>query len=515
MSESPEKSGPSYGHPHFSTLMLVSGLTALVALSLIWNILNEKRHTRTLAIQAARAHFQKDQAFRRWATSHGGVYVPATRRTPANPHLSHIHERDLVTPSGRELTLMNPAYMLRQIMAEYPGLYGVRGRITSLKPLNPMNAPDAWESEALRAFETGKREVMTFTDIDGEPHLRLIRPMLVRKGCLKCHGHQGYEVGDVRGGVGVMVPMKHYLALASDIIRTMAWSHGFFWLLGLLLVAILHRRNQQRHLERMRADREIRRANASLEQRVKKRTAELAAINGELDAFAFSISHDLRAPLRAIDGFSQAVLEDYGQTLDDQGRLFLNRLREASQTLGRQIEGILTLSRSTRGEMRKVRVDISALAAEVVTLLRDAEPERQVDIHIEPDLVTRGDPRLIKILLENLIGNAWKFTARAADGARIWIESADHDGRTMFRVRDNGAGFDMTYAADLFKPFKRLHQAREFPGDGIGLATVERIVNRHGGRIEARGRPGEGATFDFILDTDPPTARDRTAAEES
>ncbi len=229
------------------TLAAAILLTCLVGGSLFWNIEREKRETRTLATLTARANFNKDKAFRLWATTHGGVYVPNDERTPPNPHLAHIPDRDLVTSGGKRLTLMNPAYMLRQMMQEYPGLYGVRGRITSLKPLNPQNAPDAWERSALETFEReGRKEVLDWTEMDGAPHLRLMRPMIVTKGCLKCHGFQGYQVGDVRGGVGVSVPLAPYLALEREAIGDILWSHGAFWLIGLTGIGVITQRQRQR-----------------------------------------------------------------------------------------------------------------------------------------------------------------------------------------------------------------------------------------------------------------------------
>ncbi|MBF0631690.1 MAG: PAS domain S-box protein [Magnetococcales bacterium] len=233
------------------TLASVILWTFLVIGSLFWNIEREKRETRSMATLTARANFNKDQAFRLWATTHGGVYVPIDERTQPNPHLSHIPDRDLVTSSGKRLTLMNPAFMLRQLMNEYPGLYGVRGRITSLKPLNPQNAPDAWEISALEAFEReGREEVLDWTDMDGAPHLRLMRPMIVKEGCLKCHGFQGYHVGDIRGGVGVSVPLAPYLAMEREAISDILWSHGAFWLVGLFGIGVISRRQrQQQHAE--------------------------------------------------------------------------------------------------------------------------------------------------------------------------------------------------------------------------------------------------------------------------
>ena len=188
--------------------------------------------TNDLAVNEARANFQKDQAFRFWVSNHGGVYVLADSRTPPNPYLTIVPERDIQTPSGRNLTLMNPAYALRQLNEEYADLVGVTGHVTSLKPLRPENAPDEWEKSTLEVFETGVLEVFEFTEINGEPYLRLMQPMFVQEGCLSCHGYQGYNVGDVRGGVSVSVPMALYLAEQRQTLMVHGLLYGLIWGLG-------------------------------------------------------------------------------------------------------------------------------------------------------------------------------------------------------------------------------------------------------------------------------------------
>ncbi|MFZ5775456.1 MAG: ATP-binding protein [Thermodesulfobacteriota bacterium] len=218
--------------------------TIILGSSLAWNIYHAKRDTLAMAKHAARAYFDKDQAFRLWATSHGGVYVPIDEQTPPNPNLAHVPERDISTPSGKKLTLMNPAYMIRQLMEQYAALYGVKGRITSLKVLNPVNEPDAWERAALKAFEQGVGEVFEVADLGGQPFLRLIRPMITQQGCLKCHARQGYKVGDVRGGVGVAVPMEPYLALYQDHRTSYFITHALVWALGLGVLFFLANRGE-------------------------------------------------------------------------------------------------------------------------------------------------------------------------------------------------------------------------------------------------------------------------------
>lgn len=246
--------------------------------------------------------------------------------------------------------------------------------------------------------------------------------------------------------------------------------------------------------QRKLAEDSIRELNRGLE----RRSTELEAANKELEAFSYSVSHDLRAPLRSIDGFSQALLEDYQDKLDAVGRSHLQRVRAASQRMAILIDDMLGLSRVTRAPMQRETVDLSALAQSVVDELRQAHPQHDAEVTITPALTTAGDARLLRILLANLLANAWKFTGKTGT-ARIEFGAVQQDGALVFYVRDNGVGFDMQYAHKLFGAFQRLHALDEFPGTGIGLATVQRIVHRHGGSVRAEGQPGVGATFYFTL----------------
>jgi signal transduction histidine kinase len=242
----------------------------------------------------------------------------------------------------------------------------------------------------------------------------------------------------------------------------------------------------------------LRASEARLEARVAQRTAELTAANQELESFSYSVSHDLRAPLRAIDGFSQALREDEAGRLSPDSVLLLDRLQAAVTRMGQLIDDLLRLSRVTRAELRREPVDLGALAGSVLAELRQREPGRDVTISVQPGLTARGDPRLLRVLLENLLDNAWKFTSKRS-GAHIEFFSETAQGELHYAVRDNGVGFDMAHASKLFSPFQRMHKASAFPGTGIGLATAQRIVHRHGGHIEADATPGVGATFRFTL----------------
>ncbi|MCK5916434.1 MAG: DUF3365 domain-containing protein, partial [Deltaproteobacteria bacterium] len=255
------------------SLGVIVGWTVLCFFSAYWSVATEKEIVLDLARKEALTVFNKDQAFRLWATDHGGVYVPVTELTPPNPNLSHIPDRDIITPGGKSLTLMNPAYMLRQVINQYGDLYKVMGKITSLKLLNIINEPDAWERQALQSFDDGVEEVFAVELVEGDPFLRLMRPMHTINGCLKCHESQGYNVGDVRGGVSISIPMSPYYKMSYRAILEIYLTHTFFWLIGILVVVFIFFRGKSRLIERQKAAIEL---NESAEK---------------IKLFAYSVSH--------------------------------------------------------------------------------------------------------------------------------------------------------------------------------------------------------------------------------
>lgn len=310
----------------------------------------------------------------------------------------------------------------------------------------------------------------------------------------------GYSLWGVLSGFGFFIAEQMGLLPKATLLpKVVTWGvQGVLIMVALALISVASFMTR-RALERARLDlQERQRLNAKLEQGVEERTAELQAANHELEAFTYSVSHDLRAPLRGIDGYSHLLLEDYQDCLDEEGQQYLKNIRLATQKMNDLIDALLRLSRLTRAEITWAMVNLSELTRSILEEFQRNAPERQVEITIQPEVTASGDARLLQAVLENLLGNAWKFSSRQAQ-TRIEFGAGEADGKAFYFVRDNGAGFDMKYVDKIFQPFQRLHSPDEFEGSGVGLATVRRIIHRHGGRIWAEGAVGQGATFYFTL----------------
>lgn len=294
-----------------------------------------------------------------------------------------------------------------------------------------------------------------------------------------------------------------WLHLDAGLILRMQTAKGWLFVIGsAVLLYVLLRRYERRGGDAMAAlinsRNEVRKANADLERRVAERTRQLEAANRELEAFAYAVSHDLRAPLRSMSGFSQILQETAPAALDEKSRHYLQRIQDASLRMSGLIEDLLNLSRIGRSELTARPISLSQIAAEAAAAVRERHPAREVQLEIAPGMDVNADPRLLRIALEKLLSNAWKYTARASR-AQVTIGTQAGEHGPVYFVRDNGIGFDMKYADKLFVPFQRLHPETEFPGSGIGLVTIQRIIVRHGGRVWADAKPDEGATFYFTL----------------
>lgn len=633
-------------------LFVACGWTVVWLLFAVFAFTAAKHTALDMARVNAENSIQKDITYRQWVALHGGVYVPVTKKTPPNPFLADWPQRDAATASGRKLTLVNPAYMTRQVHEWFKTQYGVIGHVTSLKPINPANAADAWETAALKELEKGAKEIVSIEAVNGTPALRFMRPLVTEKSCLKCHEAQSYKEGDVRGGISVAVPLKPYFT-ATAASRDNAWLWGGgIWVLGLLGLRISYRRMSQmirqreesaeqlremqsrlqllhdsmlegmalheivcdasgqpcdyrflqvnpaferltglkatdiigktvrdifpnfdrkwiarygpvalngepcefedyssdlgRHFHvaafcprkgqfavtfsditerkkaeealrhsraaalnimedavaaRQRAEQageEVRRLNQTLEERVHDRTAELEASNKEMEAFSYSVSHDLRAPLRAINGFATILSQEHAGQLDDEGRRTLGIVCAEALRMGQLIDDLLEFSRIGRQTMQQVEIDMTAVARRVFDECATQAPGRDIRLNLPPLPPTMGDPALIPHIWTNLLSNAIKYT-RPRPVAEIEITGWVDGDSVVYCVRDNGVGFDMTYVDRLFGVFQRLHSDTEFEGTGVGLALAHRIITRHGGRVWAEARLNEGAAFYFTL----------------
>ncbi|HEX7113597.1 MAG TPA: ATP-binding protein [Steroidobacter sp.] len=295
-----------------------------------------------------------------------------------------------------------------------------------------------------------------------------------------------------------------WIGLDEERIVQFQTYKGWLFVAGsALLLYVLLRRYHQRSETALAAliesQKQVLSANAELERRVAQRTRQLEAANRELESFAYAVSHDLRAPLRSMAGFSQILEESAGAHLDEKSRHYLKRIQEASQRMSSLIEDLLNLSRISRSDLSARPVSLSQISAEAAAAVRERYPAREVELTIAPEMTVEADARLLRIAMENLLSNAWKYTSRT-EAPRVEVGVESNESGPVYFVRDNGVGFDMQYADKLFTPFQRLHHDSDFPGNGIGLVTVQRIVVRHGGRIWAQAAPGQGATFYFTLE---------------
>ncbi|MEX2543198.1 MAG: ATP-binding protein [Trueperaceae bacterium] len=305
----------------------------------------------------------------------------------------------------------------------------------------------------------------------------------------------GYTVAALAAGTWYLTELSgppYYTTIWAPV-----WN-SFVRLAYFLTAAVLVRE----YLAKQLLTRELERLNLELETRVNNRTADLRELNEELEAINYNIAHDLRTPLRGINGYSNLLLEEYGDVLDETGREYLQRVDAATARMGALIEALLSLSRLARAEIRQQQVNITEIAFSVSTGLAEQEPGREVRVEFAEGLLARGDPSLLRTMLTNLLDNAWKFT-RGVQPADVQVGGQERCGEVVFFVRDNGVGFDPEYSDKLFQPFQRLHKPGDYDGLGLGLATAHRIVNRHGGRIWAEGRVGEGTTIYFTLPESP------------
>jgi signal transduction histidine kinase len=461
--------------------------TMLVLASAFWNFQNLRDQAVFLATAEARSNWNKDMAFRKWATMHGGVYVVPDMRTPPNPYLGHLPNRDVTTTEGLELTLMNPAYMMRQLTQEYEKEYGTKGKITGQVLLNPANAADPWELAALKRIDQGAVEIIEKTNINNKPYIRLMRPMVMTEGCKKCHGHLGFEVGDIRGGVSVSVPLAKYLEAEEHSKWAMLSTHGGIWVIGLVGIGFMSWRGKVREEERIKSKRDILWAKNEAETASRAKSEFLA-----------NMSHELRTPLNSIIGFSQMLgTETFGPLGSDENKEYVEYINKSGTHLHRVIGDILDLSKIEAGEetLDEETINIAEVVDESLDMISGRFPAKNQSFS---NLVAADFPRLkadrlkvIQILL-NLVSNAVKFTGEGGD---ITIEAkCDDNNSILLSVCDTGIGISAAELEKVLEPFGQTGNTytRHYDGAGLGLALVKSIMDLHQGDVRIQSELGCG-----------------------
>ena len=471
--------------------------TVIVVTSLIWNVVQVRNNTLETARIQARAAFEKDVIYRSWNAIYGGVYAPVTEKTQPNPYLD-VPEREIITPSGKMYTLINPAYMTRQMYELAEEEYGIYGHITSLNTIRPENAADTWETKALQAFERGETEISSVEEIKGQEYMRLMSPLITEKSCLKCHAAQGYQEGDIRGGISVSVPMAPLLVTMNTGIFVLTTGHTLLWLMGLLGVVLGTRRLTRGELKRKQAEEDVKKYAEQLEQ-TNIRLQELDRLKS---VFLASMSHELRTPLNSIIGFTGIILQGMSGEVNEEQRKQLTMVKNSASHLLGLINDILDISKIEAGkvDLSLGEFSLDDVAGEVVEILSPTASEKGLELMTEvPEgIALFSDRRRIKQVLMNLVSNAVKFTDQ---GSIKITASVPGDDNLEVRVIDTGIGIKKEDMEKLFQPFQQIDVSltKKHEGTGLGLHLAKRLAALLGGDISAKSEYGRGSEFAFTI----------------
>lgn len=436
-------------------VICVIALVFFIGISFFWNYSSEHQAILALAKKEAQTNFNKDLALRFWASEKGGFYVPVTEATKPNPHLSHIRDRDIRTTSGKRLTLINPAYMIRQVMDRYEKLYGVKGHITSLKPINPHNQPDNWERLALGKIENGLEEIMEISDLRGEPYLRFIRQVIVQKECLKCHGQQGYKVGDIRGGISVSVPLSPYLDLERISLMRILVSHILIGILGTIIILIIALQIKKRAKEQQLTQSKIFETNIELEQRVSERTKELEATNQKLKIKIHEAQQSEQQIKTALKE-KETLLQEVHHRVKNNMQVICSLLDlQASAAKNQQAKAILLESQSCIHAMAVVHeilhdsdhlfeIDLQTYLNKITSAIFQTYSIETCEINltteVEPLLININQASHLGLITNELVSNSLKYAFPHDRKGEIRVIVKKPDNKLELTVMDDGIG---------------------------------------------------------------------------
>lgn len=490
-------------------------LSSLIISSLLWNIKEELHSAQEYASKEAHGAYNKDLLYRRWGSMHGGVYVPITNITPPNPHLEFLPQRDIISETGMRLTLVNPAYMTRQVYELAEKQYGIKGHITSLNPLRPENIADEWETKALKSFENGGTEARSVENIYGDKYLRLMVPMLVEQSCLKCHAPQGYKVGDIRGGISVSIPMDEYLETAYIQIKYLILTHSLTFLIIFLIgwfsykrfITEIEKQNlMQNKLVESEAglkiqNKEYSKLNKNYIKLNKKLTEALekATESDRLkSAFLANMSHEIRTPMNGILGFT-TLLKEPDTSVEEQ-KQFVEIINKSSLRLLDTINDIIEISKIESG-LEKFNINEVDIIQELNDLyeffiIESKQKGIELILHnpkITSDVKFYTDKKKVQSILTNLIKNAIKFT----NEGNITISCEIQTEHMALQIADTGIGIEKERQKAIFDRFEQADQGhtRSYEGSGLGLSICKSYAELIGGKIWLESEVNIGTKF--------------------
>jgi len=499
--------------------LLFTGWTIIIAGLLIWGYKSIYDETLFLAKKEAYKGYEKDVIMRAWAASHGGVYVPISEHTQPNPYLSHIPERDIVTPSGKKLTLMNPAFITRETHEIYYKRLKVRSHITSLRPVRKANAPDKWETEALQSFEKGEKEYYGFGKIDKVEYFRYMAPLKAEKTCLTCHTTQGYKLGDIMGGISSSVKWEDYEKSLTANLSTLFLSYGSVWLIGFIGIYIVKRRfiiyiayRDKTESEIKKVNRELKEAESRLEKsltekqnlidELTKTKVQLEKSHREKDKFFSIISHDLRSPFQGFIGFTEILskqpevlnykeLSEIGKEIHISANNLYKLLTNLLEWSKVQMEGV---------NFKPCKFSLEEKLVSNANLVKERFSGKEIEFNISypENKYIHVDENMLDSILRNLLTNAFKFTKNKEE-VSLTVEIKNNE--YLFTVRDTGIGMNETIMKNLFVLGENVGRKGTMGEEtsGLGLLLAKEFVERHSGRIWAESKENEGTTFYFTI----------------